>query len=61
MSDVLLEPNVHHVLWDEFLKSPRLIVAGEECARAAMPQIKALLGRPVGASDPVAINSRGSR
>jgi NTE family protein len=42
-TDVLLEPNVHHVLWDEFAKSPQLIAAGEECARAAMPQIKTLL------------------
>jgi NTE family protein len=61
MSDILLEPNVHHVLWDEFLKSPQLIVAGEECARAAMPQIKALLSRPFAASDPEAVGSRDSR
>jgi NTE family protein len=44
-TDVLLEPNVHHVLWDEFVKSPQLIAAGEECAHAALPQIKALLNR----------------
>jgi NTE family protein len=44
-TDVLLEPNVHHVLWDEFAKSPQLIAAGEECAHAALPQIKALLNR----------------
>lgn len=44
-TDVLLEPNVHHVLWDEFAKSPQLIAAGEECAYAAMTQIKALLSR----------------
>jgi NTE family protein len=61
MSDVLLEPNVHHVLWDEFTKSPQLITAGEECARAAMPQIKGLLNRPVGSTDPVAVGSRSSR
>ena len=45
LSDVLLEPNVHHVLWDEFVKSPQLIAAGEECARAAMPKIRNLLNR----------------
>jgi NTE family protein len=45
LSDVLLEPNVHHVLWDEFVKSPQLIAAGEECARGAMPRIKNLLNR----------------
>jgi len=43
--DVLLQPNVHHVLWDEFSKTPQLIAAGEESARAAIPQIKALLNR----------------
>ena len=61
MTDVLLEPNVHHVLWDEFLKSPQLITAGEECARAAMPQIRTLLSRPFGTSDPVTAGLRGSR
>jgi NTE family protein len=45
MTDVLIEPNVHHILWDEFVKSPQLIAAGEEATRAAMPQIKALLHR----------------
>jgi hypothetical protein len=32
-------------LWDEFVKSPQLIAAGEDATRAAMPQIKALLNR----------------
>jgi NTE family protein len=41
--DVLLQPNVHHVLWDEFSKTPQLIAAGEDAANAALPQIKALL------------------
>ncbi len=39
--DVLIEPDVHHVLWDEFLKSPQLIAAGENATHAAIPQIKA--------------------
>jgi NTE family protein len=43
MTDVLIEPDVHHVLWDEFVKSPQLIAAGEESCRQAMPRIKALL------------------
>ena len=43
--DVLLQPNVHHVLWDEFSKTPQLIAAGEESAREAIPQIKAFLNR----------------
>jgi NTE family protein len=43
MSDVLIEPNVHHVLWDEFVKTPHLIAAGEDATHAAMPRIKELL------------------
>ncbi len=42
-TDVLIEPNVHHVLWDEFVKTPLLIAAGEDAAHAAMPMIKKLL------------------
>ena len=60
-TDVLLEPNVHHVLWDEFVKSPQLISAGEDCARAAMPQIRALLGRTTNSADSLASSSGGSR
>ena len=53
MTDVLIEPNVHHILWDEFAKSPQLIAAGEDAARAAMPQIKAFLHRgPGGPEEP---------
>jgi NTE family protein len=60
-TDVLLEPNVHHVLWDEFVKSPQLISAGAECARAAMPQIKALLSRTTNSADSFADSSRSWR
>ena len=51
MTDVLIEPNVHHILWDEFVKSPQLIAAGEDATRAAMPQIKAMLHRGSGGPD----------
>ena len=44
-SDVLIEPNVHHVLWDEFVKSPQLIAAGEAATLELLPRIKALLER----------------
>jgi len=43
--DVLIEPDVHHVLWDEFLKSPQLIAAGENATHAAIPQIRAAIDR----------------
>ena len=51
MTDVLIEPNVHHILWDEFVKTPQLIAAGEDATRAAIPQIKALLHRAPGGPD----------
>jgi NTE family protein len=44
-ADVILEPDVHHVLWDGFEHTPELVAAGEYAARAAMPQIKAALAR----------------
>jgi NTE family protein len=42
-TDVLIEPDVHHILWDEFVKTPQLVAAGEAAARAAMPRIRAAL------------------
>ena len=42
-SDVLIEPDVHHILWDEFAKTPQLVAAGEAATRAALPKIKAAL------------------
>lgn len=43
MTDVLIEPDVHHVLWDEFVKTPQLVAAGEAATRAALPQIRQAL------------------
>jgi NTE family protein len=52
-TDVLLEPEVHHVLWDDFAKTPQLVAAGEAAALAAMPQIKAAIqGHPTGYTGP---------
>jgi NTE family protein len=41
--DILIEPEVHHILWDEFVKTPQLVAAGEAATRAAMPRIQAAL------------------
>jgi NTE family protein len=41
--DVLIEPDVHYVGWDEFVKTPELVAAGEAATVAAMPEIKAAL------------------
>jgi len=43
--DVLIEPDVRHVLWDEFVKTPQLIAAGEDAAHSALPKVKSLLAR----------------
>jgi hypothetical protein len=47
VTDVLIEPDVHHVLWDEFAKTPLLVAAGEKAAYAALPRIKGLLSGEV--------------
>jgi NTE family protein len=41
--DVLIEPDVHHILWDEFPKSPQLIAAGENATHIAMPKIRSVI------------------
>jgi NTE family protein len=46
--DVLIEPDVHHVQWDEFVKTPQLVAAGEAAARAALPRIQAVLASSAG-------------
>jgi NTE family protein len=43
LTDILIEPDVHHILWDEFVKTPQLVAAGEAATRAALPKIKAAL------------------
>jgi NTE family protein len=43
VTDILIEPDVHHILWDEFVKTPQLVAAGEVATRAALPKIKAAL------------------
>ncbi len=35
--DVLIEPGVSDVMWDEFEKTPQLIAVGEAAARIAIP------------------------
>ena len=43
VTDILIEPDVHHVLWDEFVKTPQLVAAGEAATRAALPKIREAL------------------
>jgi NTE family protein len=44
-SDVVIEPNVRHILWDDFPRTPELVAAGEAATEAAISQIEALLRR----------------
>jgi NTE family protein len=46
-ADVILEPAVKDIHWDDFQKTPQLVAAGVEAARAALPEIKAALKRPI--------------
>jgi NTE family protein len=39
-ADVVIEPEVMHVLWDEFNRTPELIAAGESAAKLALPAIR---------------------
>jgi NTE family protein len=39
-TDVLIEPDVHDILWDEFVKTPQLVAAGLAATKAAIPQIR---------------------
>lgn len=42
-ADVVIEPQVMQVLWDEFSRTPELIAAGESAARLALPAIRAAI------------------
>ena len=46
-TDVLIEPDVHHILWDEFVKTPQLVAAGEAAAaRSHAPHQSSAAPRP---------------
>lgn len=44
-TDVLIEPDVHDILWDEFVKTPQLVAAGMAATKAALPKIRAAMAR----------------
>jgi len=52
-TNVLIEPDVHHILWDDFAKTPILVAAGEAATKDALPQLKAALaGKLAGYTGP---------
>lgn len=44
-SDVVISPRVREFAWDDFVKTPQLVAAGEEAAIAALPRIQEALRR----------------
>jgi len=40
-ADVIIEPDVKPFVWDDFTRTPELVVAGETAALAALPEIRA--------------------
>jgi NTE family protein len=44
-ADIILQPMVKSIHWDDFQKTPALVAAGVAAARAALPEIKAALKR----------------
>lgn len=53
-ADIILEPVVKDIRWDDFQKTPQLVEAGIAAAKAALPEIRELLKRPV-------LGARGER
>lgn len=45
-ADVILQPVVKNIHWDDFQKTPELVAAGVAAAKAALPEIRAVLKRP---------------
>jgi hypothetical protein len=43
VTDVLIAPDVHDILWDEFVRTPELVAAGARATKSAMPKIRELL------------------
>lgn len=46
-SDVVLTPKVREFAWDDFAKTPELVLAGEDAVREALPRIKAIVTTPI--------------
>src|SRR5207302_9575674 len=45
-ADILREPDVQHIVWDEFNLADEAIAAGAAAARAALPRLRQLLRLP---------------
>ncbi|HJR09068.1 MAG TPA: patatin-like phospholipase family protein [Pyrinomonadaceae bacterium] len=46
-ADIVIRPKVGHIRWDEMTRAAEMIAAGEEAARAALADIRAILSPPI--------------
>jgi NTE family protein len=44
-SDIIIEPDVKPFVWDDFTKTPDMVAAGAAATTAALPAIRAAIGR----------------
>ena len=42
-ADVIIEPDVTPFVWDNFTKTPEMVLAGEAAAMKALPEIRAAI------------------
>jgi NTE family protein len=59
--DVVIQPGVSDVMWDEFSKTPQMIAAGAAAARIALPQIQSVLAAWTKKENGVGANSKSGR
>lgn len=51
-SSVVVEPDVTNIQWDEFNKTPEMVLAGEAAAKRALPAIRAAIASYKGPAGP---------
>ncbi len=56
-SDLILEPSIGEFSYNDFVRAPELIRAGEAAARAALPEILSWFPAPVGQKTEIAVSS----
>jgi NTE family protein len=60
-SDVVISPRVREFAWDDFLKTPKLVEAGEAAAIEALPRIREVLQREPQPPTPLAQDAHAKR
>ncbi len=57
----MISPRVREFAWDDFLKTPKLVEAGEAAAIEALPRIREVLERGPEPPTPLAQDAREKR